>query len=193
MRGSLMLGAAAAAFAALAGCGSSSKSTSSTGASSASTTSSAAGGSAAAATTSPYGSHSPSGAGASTTAGAASAVSLTTKHAALGTVLAVGPKRMTVYMFEADKGSASACSASCAAVWPPVTTTGAATAAGAAISSHLATITRPDGTKQVTYNGHPLYRFAKDKDKGDSYGQGVKAFGASWYVLAPSGKKIDNS
>jgi predicted lipoprotein with Yx(FWY)xxD motif len=180
-----MLAAAAAAFAVLAGCGSSSKSTSTTGASSATTSSAAA--------TSPYGAHSGSGAGASTTAATASAVSLTTKRAALGTVLAVGPKRMTVYLFEADKGSASACSASCAAVWPPVTTTGTATAAGGAIASHLATITRPDGTKQVTYNGHPLYLFAKDKDKGDSYGQGVKAFGASWYVLAPSGKKIDNS
>jgi predicted lipoprotein with Yx(FWY)xxD motif len=45
----------------------------------------------------------------------------------------------------------------------------------------------------VTYKGHPLYYFIKDKDAGDSYGQGSHAFGASWYVLAPSGKKVDNS
>ncbi|HEY4428334.1 MAG TPA: hypothetical protein VGN08_09045 [Solirubrobacteraceae bacterium] len=66
-------------------------------------------------------------------------------------------------------------------------------ATGAAVASHLGTLTRPDGTKQVTYNGHPLYFFAMDKDQGDSYGQGANAFGASWYVLAPSGNKIDKS
>ncbi len=46
---------------------------------------------------------------------------------------------------------------------------------------------------QVTYKGHPLYYFAKDGDAGDAYGQGSKSFGAGWYVLAPSGKKIDKS
>jgi predicted lipoprotein with Yx(FWY)xxD motif len=61
------------------------------------------------------------------------------------------------------------------------------------MASDLGTITRPDGTKQVTYKGHPLYLFAKDKDDGDAYGEGVKAFGADWYVLAPSGNKIDLS
>jgi predicted lipoprotein with Yx(FWY)xxD motif len=45
----------------------------------------------------------------------------------------------------------------------------------------------------VTYKGHPLYYFVKDKDDGDAYGQGTKAFGASWYVLTPSGNKIDES
>jgi predicted lipoprotein with Yx(FWY)xxD motif len=50
-----------------------------------------------------------------------------------------------------------------------------------------------EGGTQVTYNGHPLYLYVKDKDDGDSYGEGVNGFGASWYVLAPSGKKVDNS
>ena len=45
----------------------------------------------------------------------------------------------------------------------------------------------------MTYNGHPLYYFVQDKDAGDAYGQGVKAFGADWYVLSPSGNKVDNS
>jgi predicted lipoprotein with Yx(FWY)xxD motif len=66
-------------------------------------------------------------------------------------------------------------------------------AAGAASSADLGTITRSDGTTQVTYKGHPLYFFAKDKDSGDAYGQGVKGFGADWYVLSPSGFKVDNS
>ncbi len=74
-----------------------------------------------------------------------------------------------------------------------MTTAATATAGGAAITANLGTITRSDGTKQVTYKGHPLYFFAKDKDDGDAYGQGVHGFGADWYVLKPSGAKVDNS
>jgi predicted lipoprotein with Yx(FWY)xxD motif len=74
-----------------------------------------------------------------------------------------------------------------------VTSAGAATAAGAANKADLGTIARSDGTTQVTYKGHPLYFFARDKDSGDAYGQGVKGFGADWYVLSPSGNKVDHS
>jgi predicted lipoprotein with Yx(FWY)xxD motif len=109
----------------------------------------------------------------------------------LGKILDAGPKHLTVYLFEADKGHASACTGACAAVWPPVTGKGAAH--GGAVSSDLGTITRSDGTVQVTYKGHPLYYFVKDKDDGDAYGQGLKEFGASWYVLKPNGSKIDES
>ena len=62
----------------------------------------------------------------------------------------------------------------------------------ASCASQLGTITRSDGTMQVTYNGHPLYFFAADKDDGDTYGQGSKEFGAGWYVMTPSGNKIDD-
>jgi predicted lipoprotein with Yx(FWY)xxD motif len=129
-----------------------------------------------------------------TTPATGGGVTVTVKHASkLGTILAVGSKKMTVYMFEGDKGSASSCSGACASVWPPVTTSGGPTAAGAASSADLGTITRSDGTTQVTYKGHPLYFFARDKDSGDAYGQGVKGFGADWYVLAPTGSKVDES
>lgn len=129
-----------------------------------------------------------------TTASSGSGSVVIVKHASkLGTILAVGSKKMTVYMFEGDKGATSSCTGACASVWPPVTSTGAATAAGAAHSADLGTITRADGATQVTYKGHPLYFFAKDKDSGDSYGQGVKGFGSDWYVIAPSGSKVDKS
>jgi predicted lipoprotein with Yx(FWY)xxD motif len=125
-------------------------------------------------------------------AGGTPVVELTTKrHGKLGTILAAGPKRLTVYLFEADKAGKSACSGQCAKAWPPVIGKGKAT--GGASSSELATITRPDGKVQLTYKGHPLYYFSKDKDDGDAYGEGVKAFGASWYALAPGGKKVDLS
>lgn len=137
-----------------------------------------------------------SGAGGSNAASSSSAAgtTVTVKHAAkLGTVLAAGPEHMTVYLFEADKGPSSKCSGACAGAWPPVTTSGAPVAAGGAVAADLGTIKRSDGTMQVTYKGHPLYYFVKDKDAGDSYGEGVNGFGASWYVLSARGAKVDNS
>jgi predicted lipoprotein with Yx(FWY)xxD motif len=124
------------------------------------------------------------------------AVLVTSKPNKLGTILGAGPKRLTVYLYEADKASSSSCSGPCAAVWPPVTTTGKPRAAGTALAADLGTIARADGRTQVTYKGHPLYYYAKDVqdgDAGDTYGQGLKSFGADWYVLAPTGKKVDKS
>jgi predicted lipoprotein with Yx(FWY)xxD motif len=129
----------------------------------------------------------------STAASANAGVLIVSKHSHDGTILAAGQKRLTVYMFEGDHGSTSSCSGACAQVWPPVTTAAAATTSGAAVASDLGTITRSDGTKQVTYKGHPLYFYVKDKDDGDAYGQNVNGFGADWYVLKPSGVKVDNS
>lgn len=176
MRRSLTLGTAAiAAVALLAGCGSSSSSSSSS--SAASTTPATT-----AAQSTPT----------TTTASAGSGVKVETKHSKLGTILAAGPKKLTVYLFEKDKGTSSACEGECASDWPPVTTEGGPVAAGGALSADLGTTKRPDGTEQVTYKGHPLYFFEQDKDSGDAYGQGSKAFGAGWYVMKPNGSKIDD-
>jgi len=130
--------------------------------------------------------------GSSTTA-ASTGVVVVSKHSHDGTILAAGPKRLTVYLFEGDHGTSSSCTGACAQVWPPVTTAATATAGGGALAADLGTTTRADGAKQVTYKGHPLYFFAKDKDDGDAYGQGVHGFGADWYVLKPSGAKVDES
>jgi predicted lipoprotein with Yx(FWY)xxD motif len=150
-----------------------------------------------AASSSPYSETQSTAASASTTGStstlATAGMVIASKHGKIGTILAAGPKRLTIYLYEADKGSTSACSSACAQTWPPVTTSGAPMAAGGAIAADLGTITRSDGTKQVTYNGHPLYYYAQDKDSGDAYGQGVKSFGAAWYALKPSGVKLDNS
>jgi predicted lipoprotein with Yx(FWY)xxD motif len=64
------------------------------------------------------------------------------------------------------------------------------TASGGAQTSDLGTITRSDGTKQVTYDGHPLYYFIADKSKGQTTGQGSDGFGAKWWLVAPSGDAI---
>jgi Secreted repeat of unknown function len=63
---------------------------------------------------------------------------------------------------------------------------------GAAQVALVGGTTRTDGTRQATYNGHPLYYFAADKAAGDVKGQGINNFGGSWYVVAPDGNKIDD-
>ncbi len=187
MRSPFTLAAVAATVALLAGCGSSSNTTTAgTSAKSTNTSSNSA-----------YGETQSTQTAASTTGSTSTPTSagvlIVSKHSHDGTILAAGPKRLTVYLFEGDNGSTSACTGTCAQVWPPVRTAAAASVGGGAIAADLGTITRSDGTKQVTYKGHPLYFYAKDKDDGDAYGQGVHGFGADWYVLKPSGVKVDNS
>ena len=48
------------------------------------------------------------------------------------------------------------------------------------------------GTRQVTYGHHPLYYYVGDRKAGDTHGQGLNQFGAKWYVLSPTGSKIDD-
>jgi predicted lipoprotein with Yx(FWY)xxD motif len=110
----------------------------------------------------------------------------------LGPVLTDGADR-TLYLFERDSGTTSNCNGACATVWPPVTTTTAQpVAAGGASQSLLGTTTRSDGATQLTYAGHPLYRFAGDHQPGDTTGQGSQAFGGGWDVLTPAGQKVDS-
>jgi predicted lipoprotein with Yx(FWY)xxD motif len=125
-------------------------------------------------------------------ASSASSVTVKTQNGPPGNVLADGSGR-ALYLFAADTGSTSTCSGACAAAWPPLTANGSVSATGDAASSDLATITRSDGTKQVTYAGHPLYYFAGDSGAGQTNGQGINGFGARWWLVAPSGQKITTS
>lgn len=112
-----------------------------------------------------------------------------TAGGSLGTHLVDGQGR-TLYLWKADTGTKSTCSGSCAVAWPPLLTKGNAKASGKAKSSLLGSSKRSGGTTQVTYAGHPLYRYAGDAAVGDTNGQGNDGFGALWYVVAPSGKAI---
>jgi len=108
----------------------------------------------------------------------------------LGSVLVDGSGR-TVYLFGADSGANSSCNSSaCVQYWPPVLTTGAPQAGSGLNASLVGTTTRQDGKTQITYAGHPLYYFISDTKAGDVSGQGIKAFGGTWYVVAPSGMQI---
>ncbi len=105
----------------------------------------------------------------------------------------MGSTGHALYLWEADKNGTSACSAACAAAWPPDTVTGTPQAGSGVNQALLGTIKRADGTAQLTYNGHPLYYFSGDSASGAAHGQGSKAFGAGWYVVNASGSKIDTS
>jgi predicted lipoprotein with Yx(FWY)xxD motif len=108
----------------------------------------------------------------------------------LGEVLVDGDGR-TLYLFEADKGTASACDGACASAWPPLTTKGQPIAGSGVSATKLGTAERSDGTTGVTYNGHPLYTFAGDSAPGQTSGQGSDGFGAEWYVLSAAGSPIE--
>jgi predicted lipoprotein with Yx(FWY)xxD motif len=130
---------------------------------------------------------------------AAAAVAKPTAHAAtvatartgLGQIVVDGRGR-SLYLFEKDSRSRSACSGLCATYWPPLLTSGKPLAIKGAKPSLLGSIRRSDGTRQVTYAGHPVYFFSGDAKRGQTNGEGLKDFGGGWYVLAPTGKKIDN-
>jgi predicted lipoprotein with Yx(FWY)xxD motif len=108
----------------------------------------------------------------------------------LGQIL-VDSSGRTLYLFEADTGKTPTCSGACAKAWPPLLTSGQPHVAGGLQQSLISTVMRSDGTQQVTYNGHPLYYFMGDTKSGDTRGEGLTAFGAGWYVLSPSGNKIE--
>jgi predicted lipoprotein with Yx(FWY)xxD motif len=107
----------------------------------------------------------------------------------LGRIL-VDAKGRTIYLFEKDAGAKSTCSGDCLVDWPPVTTSGTPTVGTGLTASKVATTRSADGKRQVTYNGHPLYLYEGDRSAGDTSGQGLKAFGAAWYVLSPAGHEI---
>ena len=136
-----------------------------------------------------YGAAKPSTSNTSTSSGAASVVS--TKTSSLGTFL-VDANGRTLYLWDADHGAKSTCSGACAQAWPPLTTTATPKASGAVKTSLLGTTKRTDGTREVTYAGHPLYLFAGDTQAGQTTGQGSNGFGAPWWVVTPTGKALQN-
>jgi len=104
----------------------------------------------------------------------------------------VDSRGKTLYLFEADKRGKSACYGACAKAWPPVLVIGKPKAGPGARAALLGVVKRKDGKEQVTYRGHPLYRFFKDTKRGQVKGQGLDFFGGEWYVLTPAGIKLEH-
>jgi predicted lipoprotein with Yx(FWY)xxD motif len=131
------------------------------------------------------------GAAASTTGAGRAGTIVQARTSSLGRVLTDGRGR-TLYLFEADKPNLSKLSTAGLGIWPPFAATGKPRAEGGALAAKIGTITGADGKPQVTYDRHPLYYYVADTKPGQTKGQALDQFGAEWYVLAPSGNKIDN-
>jgi predicted lipoprotein with Yx(FWY)xxD motif len=113
-------------------------------------------------------------------------------NASLGKIL-VDSKGRTLYLFKKDTGTKSTCFGACATNWPPERVTRKPTVSSGLTASKAATTQRADGKPEVTYNGHPLYLFVGDKKPGDTNGQGVNAFGGSWFAVSPAGAQVSGS
>lgn len=119
-------------------------------------------------------------------------ITLLTAQASFGSYLTDSAGR-ALYMWDADRGGQSTCYEACAAAWPPLLVGSAAQAGPGVDSSLLGTVTRTDGTLQVSYGGWPLYYYAPDVAPGQLTGQGDTGFGAVWWVVAPDGKPLPSS
>ena len=100
-----------------------------------------------------------------------------------GTTVLTNGKGFTLYSFGPDTASRSVCNGACAAYWPPVT--GSATA-GPGVTGTLGTITRSDGSKQATYDGHPLYTYIADTAPGQAKGNNINLNGGIWHEITVS-------
>jgi predicted lipoprotein with Yx(FWY)xxD motif len=98
----------------------------------------------------------------------------------------VGPNGHTVYLFEKDKGTTTACTGACAGAWPALTATGTPSAGTGVDGSKLSTA-NGEQPNQVVYNGHLLYYFSGDAAAGDMNGTKVP----SWYAVDGAGKSIE--
>jgi predicted lipoprotein with Yx(FWY)xxD motif len=130
------------------------------------------------------------GGGSSATSSASVAASGETYQVDVATTSAgkalTGEDGKTLYVLAKDSNGKSTCTGSCATNWPPFKLDdGEKTSAGSGVQAGwLGTLTRDDGSTQVSYNGHPLYYFKGDTKAGDANGQG---FGGVWFIAAPDG------
>jgi predicted lipoprotein with Yx(FWY)xxD motif len=107
----------------------------------------------------------------------------------LGMIL-VNSKGRTLYLFAKDRSGKSACTSRCAQYWPPLLSQGKPTAGPGIKASLVGQAKRTDGSMQVTYNKHPLYTFALDKQAGQVNGEASSNFGAKWYAVSATGAAV---
>lgn len=107
-------------------------------------------------------------------------------ESSLGKILVDGDGN-TLYLFGKDAPNAPACDTGCLGTWSALTNDGAATVGQGLGLDDVGTVTAADGSTQVTFYGHPLYRFAGDAAPGDVNGQGI---GGVWYVVDAEGNAV---
>jgi predicted lipoprotein with Yx(FWY)xxD motif len=118
-----------------------------------------------------------------------SSASVSLRKTNLGMIL-VNPRGHTLYLFAKDRNAKSSCNGSCARFWPPLLSRGKPTAGPGVKASLLSTTKRSNGSLQVTYNRHPLYTYALDKQAGQTKGEGNSLFGAKWWAVSAKGRAV---
>jgi predicted lipoprotein with Yx(FWY)xxD motif len=135
--------------------------------------------------------------GAATAIGASTNGHSATSHRALvklekskkyGKIL-VNSHGRTLYLLTSDTRRSLACTGGCTGLWPPLLTKGKPRAGKGVKVKKLGTVKR-GSSRQVTYDGHPLYLYAGDSGSGQVNGEGIKSFGGTWYVLSRSGSAV---
>jgi len=101
-----------------------------------------------------------------------------------GATVLTNSKGLTLYWFVPDTSTKSNCNGSCTTYWPPVH---GPVSAGSGVTGQLGTITRDDGSKQATWNGHPLYTYVGDSAPGVAKGNGLNLSGGVWHETVVSG------
>ena len=105
-------------------------------------------------------------------------------NAKLGTTILVDRRGMSLYHLSVERNGRFICTTSlCLTLWHPLVVPRGTTPTGA---RSLSTVRRPDGRRQVTYRGEPLYTFAQDRKRGDINGDGFKDVGV-WHPATLSG------
>ena len=114
----------------------------------------------------------------------------------VGRVL-VDAEGMALYAADQEAGGTVLCTDSCTSIWEPLTVSGGTPTAGDGLDGELGVVTRPDGSRQVTFDRRPLYRFSEDPDAGTVTGNGLadtfdgQAF--TWHVATPTGISTSNA
>jgi predicted lipoprotein with Yx(FWY)xxD motif len=101
--------------------------------------------------------------------------------------IVVDSQGFTLYLFTKDTSTASVCTGGCAKAWPPADVTGTPTVGAGLDQSKVGVAAQADGTMQLTYGGHLLYRYAEDDSAGQTNGQ---AEANVWYVVNAAGAQV---
>jgi predicted lipoprotein with Yx(FWY)xxD motif len=133
-----------------------------------------------------------SGSGGSAPVPKATGDAVSAQPTSLGTILVDGRAR-TVYDFANDTTAVSTCTGTCAANWLFVPAPNPLPTSLPGVTGKLGASTRPDGGRQLTVAGHPVYTFAGDSAPGDAHGQGQVLNGGLWTVVSPSGTPLPDA
>jgi predicted lipoprotein with Yx(FWY)xxD motif len=133
----------------------------------------------------------PVAASATPAARAARAQKIQLRHTSLGSVI-VDSSGFTLYRFSKDTGKQNTClkTSECSTTWPALETSGQPTVGPGLKASLVSTIALPGGKRQVTYAGHPLYRYAAGTERAETSYAGVKQFGGTWFAVSASGATV---